>query len=81
MYFIGCRLYYGGMAIQSAIYISMTKSFLSRVGNIESEDSVYVGNCVTAVLIASIIAIGYYYWRIKLEKTVREGRLFKQAEI
>ena len=81
MYFIGCKLYYGGMAIQSAIYISMTKSFLSRVGNIESEDSVYVGNCVTAVLIASIIAIGYYYWRIKLEKTVREGRLFRQADI
>lgn len=80
-YFGGCKLYFGGMAIQSAIYISIIKSFLSRVVNIESEDTVYVGNCGIAVLIAAIIAIGYYYWQIKFEKTVREGRLYKQADV
>lgn len=62
-YIVRSKLLYGGIIVQTILYIDLVFKFLDRVSVVNTEDGMYVGNYVLAVLLMSVFVIIYYYMR------------------
>ena len=62
-YIVRSKLLYGGIIVQTILYIDLVFKFLDRVSMVNTEDGMYVGNYVLAVLLMSVFVIIYYHMR------------------
>ena len=74
-YIIRRDLWYGGIFVQSALYIEMAFMFMDRASSVVTEEDIYVGNYALATVLVSVFAILYYYKRTgsRIRETMQDN--------